>query len=177
MKELKPKKCKVCGKQFEPRSTFQVVCGFKCSYVVVKEKRLAEKKKTAEMKKSLLTHKDYLKMLQVVFNTYIRKRDEQKGCISCGVSLIGKKFDAGHYFSCGGYPNVRFEEINVHGQCVHCNQHKHGNIHEYTERLPKRIGIEEFEALKERAHMLSNKLTIAEIKEKIKYYKNKLKNT
>lgn len=177
MKEIKKKKCRECKIFFIPQRTTQIACSAYCAYKY--QSKLSEKKekeKTLQDKKNLLTHKDYLKILQVTFNTYIRKRDELKGCISCGVSLVGKKFDAGHYFSVGGYPNVRFDEMNVHGQCVYCNQHNHGNIHAYSERLPSRIGLCNSEDLKIRAKQEVGKLTIDEIKEKIKEYKLKIKN-
>lgn len=175
---MKSKKCKECKEVFEPQRSLQYLCGAHCAYVYSKKKSLQKSnKELIEKKKSLLTHKDYLKILQTVFNSYIRKRDEHKGCISCGQILSNKKFDAGHYFSCGGYPNVRFDEDNVHGQCVYCNQHNHGNIHAYSERLPQRIGIENYEDLKIRAKREVGKLTIEEIKEKINEYKLKLKTT
>ena len=170
------KTCKVCKVKFEPKySSVQLVCSAKCAYEYGKkqvEKKNKEAKK--EAKEKLLTHKDYLKMLQVVFNTYIRLRDKDKTCISCDKPLKGK-YDAGHYFSVGGYPNVRFDELNVWGQCVHCNQHKHGAIHEYTQGLVKRIGETEFTLLRERAYQMPLKLSIPEIKEKIKEYKEKIK--
>ena len=170
------KTCKVCKSKFEPKySNVQIVCSAKCAYEYGRkqvEKKNKEAKK--EAKENLLTHKDYLKMLQVVFNNYIRLRDKDKHCISCGKPLIGK-YDAGHYFSVGGYPNVRFDEFNVWGQCVACNQHKHGAIHEYTQGLVKRIGETEFNLLRERAYQMPLKLSIVEIKEKIKEYKFKIK--
>lgn len=170
------KTCKVCKSKFEPKySTVQIVCSAKCAYEYGKkqvEKKNKEAKK--EAKEKLLTHKDYLKMLQIIFNTYIRLRDKDLPCISCNKPLKGK-YDAGHYFSVGGYPNVRFDEFNVFGQCVYCNQHQHGAIHEYTQGLIKRIGETEFALLRERAYQMPLKLSIAEIKEKIKEYKIKIK--
>lgn len=133
-----------------------------------------ERKETAEKKKELLTHKDYLKMLQVIFNTYIRERDKGKPCISCPRTLTGK-YDAGHYFSVGGNPGMRFDEENVHGQCVYCNQHNHGNILEYQKGLAKRIGFHNYCQLVNRKNGQHYKLSIPEIKELISEYKFKLK--
>lgn len=180
MKLKKPryKKCRVCPEKFEvnPNKPFVVWCSVDCAYkhqANLKAKR--ERLINSEIRKSLLTHKEYLKMLQVTFNTYIRVRDERKGCISCGTSLLNRKHDAGHFYSVGGYPNVRFDEMNVHGQCVPCNQHKHSNTHEYSERLPLRIGATEFELLKDRARSVVSKLSIPEIKDLIITYKLKIK--
>ena len=163
----KAKVCKVCGKEFLPYTTTQPVCQISCLMEYNSEKEV--KKRVKQMKKDLLTHKDYLNILQVVFNKYIRIRDKDKGCITCGKSFRDK-FDAGHFLSVGAYPNLRFNEDNVHGQCVHCNQHLHSNNAEYFVRLPERIGLERFnKLLEQRKEPL--KLTIPEIKILIEKYK------
>jgi hypothetical protein len=108
-----------------------------------------------------------------VFNQYIRLRDQGKGCISCGKQLQGK-YDAGHYFSVGSYPNLRFNESNVFGQCVSCNQHKHGNLLEYAIGIERRIGKSKLEELKSmRNDRLS--LPLDKMKELIYHYKDKVK--
>ena len=48
----------------------------------------------------------------------IRLRDKHQPCISCGKPLEGK-YDAGHFFQQQNNRS-RFNEDNVHGQCVHC---------------------------------------------------------
>ena len=101
-------------------------------------------------------------------------RDYGKPCISCGGNL-GSKYDAGHFYSVGSSPNLRFNEYNVHAQCVHCNQHLHGNLILYSEQLPLRIGVDMFETLKS-IRNIPLKLTTAEIKEQISYYKLKIKD-
>lgn len=171
-------KCKSCKTEFEPiigsngiiKSRFCFSCLAKKGKKIVATKKRKEK---SEAKEKLKTHKDWLSDLQKVFNTFIRLRDRGKPCISCGCSLVGK-CDAGHFFSVGAYPELRFNEDNVHAQCVHCNQHKHGNISEYSLSLPLRIGTERFERLLE-LRSQNNKLTIEEIKEKIAYYKLQIK--
>jgi len=171
-------------KRFEPVRGEKVCC-IECSLAVIRSKtyvrkhekeiRLSnaiEKKKILE---KLETHSDWLKKLQKVFNAYIRHRDKDKRCISCQTPLNGRKFDAGHCYSVGAYPNLRFNEDNVHGQCVHCNQHKHGNIHEYMSNLPIVIGDEAFERLQAKRND-PLKLTIPEIKDLIELYKHKIKS-
>lgn len=178
MKPIKPKKCKEpdCKKVYQPVRPLQSFCSIECAIKDARKKTVKkEAKKDKEVKKGLLTHKDYLKALQVVFNTFIRVRDSDLPCISCGTTKP-VKYDAGHFYSVGGYPNVRFDEDNVHKQCSnYCNVHLSGNIHEYTLQLPKRIGGVRFEALKERAHQYNGKLSIPEIEDKIKYYRNLIK--
>lgn len=171
---VRNKKCKVCKSEFRPFNSLQKVCSTKCAVILSKE--LKSKKARVEKRKALealKTHKDWLKDLQKVFNSYIRKRDKNKGCISCGCSLIGRKFDAGHYRSVGSSPHLRFNENNVHGQCVPCNRNQHGNIVEYRKGLIKRIGLDEL--LKIEYNHTTEKLSIPEIKEKITEYKEKVR--
>ncbi len=133
-----------------------------------KEKALKEKKK-----ESLMTLSDWLKIAQVHFNRYIRERDKNKPCISCGE--FRKTNDAGHYFSVGLYPNLRFNEDNCHRQCVFCNRHLHGNESEYSLNLPNRIGKENFEKLVSERNKPKH-YTIPEVKFLIETYKQKLKD-
>jgi len=170
------KRCKNCKEPFTPiRTTLEKYCSkSECMQVFISEaKEKAWKKTKAVKKEELMTVQDYVKIAQQVFNKYIRLRDKDKGCISCGKPLVGK-FDAGHYWSAGGHWNVRFDERNTHGQCVFCNQHKHGNINEYAERLPERIGMIRFMQLGVDARE-TRKFTIEELKEIIETYKQKIK--
>lgn len=176
---LKEKKCKQCGIKFIPQNTLQSVCSLACAvefnqryFKAKRDRDWKEKKK--ELKEKTKTHSQWLNELQVVFNTYIRARDKNKGCISCGKPLTGK-FDAGHYLSVGAYPGRRFDEDNVHGQCVECNQHKHGNHVEYGIRLRARISEIAFDTLMSMRNE-PDKLTIYEIKEKIEHYKKLTKS-
>lgn len=177
MKQTKTKRCKICKKQFTPTiSSLQVTCTT-VSCVLQHAKAIKAKNdrlKIQEMRERLKTRQEHLKELQVIFNAYIRERDRGTLCISCDRPLKGK-YDAGHFFSVGSYPNLRFHEDNVHGQCVECNQHKHGNLIEYGERLILRIGIKQLDEL----HAAKNgrlSLTAEEIKELIKVYKQKTKS-
>lgn len=177
-------RCKSCRTKFLARFFNQKFClqTEQCrhdatTFGIAEVKKKADKdwqKEKKALKEKLMTHKDYLKTLQEVFNTYIRLRDIQKGCISCGRSLVGVKFDAGHFYSVGGNPALRFNENNVHGQCVHCNRDKHGNLLEYAERLPARIGDEGICYLKI-LKAQSGKLSIPEIIAKTAHYKAQIK--
>lgn len=84
---------------------------------------------------------------QVEFNRYIRARDEELPCISCGkppgdLSGLHAGRDAGHYRSTGAASHLRFDERNCHAQCVHCNQYLAGNSVQYRISLLERIGPE-----------------------------------
>lgn len=165
----KPKKCRneKCAKMFNPYVPLQIVCSPACALEYNSKKQVD--KRVKEMKKALVTHQSSLQLLQTLFNTAIRLRDKNKPCVSCGGKL-GEKYDAGHFFSCGAYPNLRFNEDNVHAQCVRCNQHLHGNIAEYSKGLVMRIGQERVDKLYE-ARKTSKKLSIPEIAELIMHYK------
>ena len=99
-------------------------------------------------------------------------RDKDEGCISCGKPL-GSKYDAGHFKSVGNYPELRFEENNVHAQCVHCNQYRGGNIHEYRKRLIDRVGLHVVEWLE--LNHEPKKYTLQEIKELKKEYRERIR--
>lgn len=127
----------------------------------------------AALKEKVKTRREWMADLQRVFNRFIRLRDQDKPCISCGRFHSGK-YDAGHYLSVGGHPELRFHEDNVHRQCVPCNQHKSGNSIEYRLGLIERIGIERVEFLERKDHP-PLKLSADDIKDLIRFYKAKIK--
>ena len=109
-----------------------------------------------------------LKKAESVFNKWIRERDKDKGCISCGGSVD----HAGHYFPVGGHSGLRFNEINVNGQCVGCNTYKHGNLIYYRDGLVRRYGLFETEVWEQEC--MSNKVnkwSRTELNEIIEKYK------
>ncbi len=170
------KTCKICRVKFTPSfSTLQPTCTSPLC-ILKWAKKVDEKKGKREMKAMRERQKSisqWRRELQQVFNKFIRERDKGKGCISCGAKLQGK-YDAGHYYSVGSYPNLRFNEDNCHGQCVHCNQHLHGNLLEYQIGIMKRIGKHRLEDLElQRNEPL--RLPLDEIKIKINLYKSKTK--
>lgn len=113
---------------------------------------------------------DYLKIAQQVFNRYIRLRDKDKPCISCGVKAGNYRITAGHYFPSTN-KSVTFNEDNLHGQCwFNCNSSKSGNLSEYRIGLIERIGIERVEKLEIQSRE-TKKYTIEELKVIIKKYK------
>jgi hypothetical protein len=177
------KKCKNCKKPFEPRfNSLEKFCwNHHCKLIEAMEKLSKIKKKQKlddqirwkEKKESLKTLQDYLQEYQTLVNTFVRLRDRNKKCISCNKPLKAK-FDAGHFFSVGSYPSVRFDLKNIHGQCVHCNQHLRGNVHEYRKNITKRISESDLEELELKsqtpAHFMKHEIIemIEEIKKRIK---------
>ena len=86
------------------------------------------------------------------FNKYIRLRDcDDNGfacCISCGKPMkYGSKYHAGHFYSAGKYPSIKFNEDNVHAQCLQCNYYGHSEGNLYRINLEKKIGLERLKTL------------------------------
>lgn len=177
-KEIKPKKCKQCGNLFYPANSLQKVCSVGCAMAFSRaqaEKKQAKEecKRIKERKERLKSRSDWLKDAQAVFNQFIRLRDKDEPCISCGRHHQGQ-YHAGHYRSIGAAPELRFCELNVHKQCAPCNNHKSGNAIEYRINLIKKIGADKVEFLEQQDH-LPAKMSIDEIKAVIKHYKAKVK--
>ena len=115
--------------------------------------------------------------LQKHFNKFIRQRDKDLPCISCGEF---KELQAGHFFAVKGYSGLRFDEDNVHGECAGCNCYNESHLIHYQDNLIKKIGEDRVNALKERAkeYKLNGiKWQRYELLEQIEKYKelNKLK--
>jgi len=109
-----------------------------------------------------------LKKAQEVFNKWIRERDKDKGCISCG----GEVSQAGHYFSQGHHSALRYNEMNTNGQCVRCNMFLSGNLIKYRQGLVKRYGAAKVEQLELNADLKKAwKWHRIELEEIIKKYK------
>lgn len=174
-KQPRPKKCRVCRETFTPRKALQVVCSPSCALLHAKQKGEKERKALAkierkairEAKEKIKPRAAYMKETQSVFNAWVRARDADQPCISCGRHHQGK-YDAGHFRSVGSNPALRFEPLNCHKQCVPCNQHKSGNAIEYRIGLVARIGAEKVAWLEGRHE--AKRYTIDDLKEiKTKY--------
>ncbi len=113
------------------------------------------------------------KLLDKLFSVYIRRRDEGKGCISCGQRLKFDYCDAGHYIP-RTHMATRWNEDNVHAQCYTCNRMRDGNEKEYRRYLIQRIGVERVEEV-ERLKRTTLKYRPSDIGELIVKYKNKIK--
>ena len=176
-RNIKQKKCKYCESLFYPIKTTATVCTWECAQLLAKEKSKKKKAKEwnvrkKELKEGLMTKSDWTKILQQLVNRYVRQRDGNF-CISCNKEVQGK-IDAGHMFSVGNYPSVRFDLRNINSQCIKCNQYNGGSLLEYRKYLIKKIGISDFEDLDLKAHQ-NRQYSIPELKEMIEEYKILLK--
>lgn len=160
----KPPKCKYCRERTDSRGR---LLHEECvepwlEAEKARKAREAEKKRLAlarveraevkRRKEAIKTIGQLRNEAQTSFNRWVRLRDAQLPCISCGVpppdlSGLHAGRDAGHYRSVGSASHLRFHPDNVHAQCVHCNQHLAGNVIPYRIALIDRIGLERVEAL------------------------------
>jgi hypothetical protein len=168
------KTCKICLNEFELLRPLQVTCSYKCGLDYARGKMAKKvKKENKEIKERIKTKSQHLKELQTIFNKYIRLRDIGLPCVSCGDRINGTPH-ASHFLSVGSHPALRFNENNVHSSCSQCNTHLHGNLVEYSLRLPDRIGQFNYDKLiASRGDRLQ--LSIPEIEDLKLYYKNKIK--
>jgi len=176
--KLKQRKCKQCGSVFMQTKPLQYVCNAICAInyrkVLIEYNRVKEAKEIRkEMKLNIMTHKDWFKLLQIAVNTYVRLRDKDLPCVSCGRSDV-EEFHAGHYIASTN-SFLRFNEKNIHKQCSYCNTHLRGNLIPYRIELIKRIGLSEVENLEANIKNIF-KISVPEIQELIKSYKQKIKD-
>lgn len=166
-KEPKKKTCPICSTEYTPRSSLQKTChDYKCALEFnrqrdaaqeAREQRKRERIQRDDLKKRrerLKGISEWQKEAQTAFNRYIRMRDLNKTCVSCGGQLVGSSnyltgsaVDASHYRSRGAASHLKFNVFNVHSACTRCNRQLSGNAVEYRIRLIERIGLELVESL------------------------------
>jgi hypothetical protein len=89
---------------------------------------------------------------QKVFNKYVRERDSENGyftCISCGKTLPIEQMNAGHYIPQKNSSLLRFNEYNVHGECISDNGFNEFHLINYRKNLINKIGQEMVDWLEE----------------------------
>lgn len=182
MNQAKQKKCKQCKLPFTQFNSLQKVCGAKCAndFATAEREKKEAKTKNDEVKRvrqklKQLSMKDRPKALRAAreaFNAFIRYRDKDLPCISCGRHHQGQ-YHAGHYKAKGAHPELEFDEDNCHKQCAPCNNYLSGNIVNYRPRLIEKIGIEKVECI-EGPHD-TKKYTVDELWQIRDEYKAKLK--
>lgn len=141
------KKCKICKKPFTPWNTLQRTCSPACAIEDGKKQQEREfKKETKQLKEKVKSRSEWMREAQSAFNRWVRARDADDPCISCGRYHQGQ-YHAGHYMSVGAHPELRFIPYNNHKQDAPCNTHLSGNLIEYRKRLIVKVGIEVVEWL------------------------------
>lgn len=159
----KPRHCEVCETLYTPQRMGQKVCGAACAVKNAKAYRKeqvlrarVERAQTKKRIKELAPLRVFLAEAQAAFNAWIRARDSELPCISCGelnppVMGPGGAWDAGHFLGRGAHPEKRFMEDNVHRQCKSCNGGSAKNpakamtvSQRYAIELERRIGPERY---------------------------------
>lgn len=182
---MRQKRCKHCRETFTPERQFQAACSASCAIELArthrekeaKRARLQARRERRAALERLRSRGDWIKLAQQAFNAFIRERDRDEPCISCGTTKHKRTYTcisgwvASHFRSTGAYPELRFTEDNVHKACVRCNSHLSGNLIPYRERLLDKIGLERVEWL-EGPHPPA-KWTIDQLREIIATYRRK----
>ena len=153
---MKERTCRYCKARFVPpaRHPGVRVCSEDCGVALAEKMRAKVERANASAARAearqalerIKTRAQWLKEAQTAFNAFIRARDADRPCISCGRHHNGQ-YHAGHYLSVGSSPALRFEELNVWKQCAPCNYHLSGNAVLYRRALVELIGIDKVEWL------------------------------
>ena len=181
MRKPSRRKCKVCGEYFVPEF-HDIRIRWCCpehgaqfglqqlEKKLVKqrvEKEKAERGEWRKRKAAVKPLKHWEDMTQRVVNDYIRERDHELPCISCG-TFTTVQWEAGHYRSRGKASHLRYVEDNINKQCHHCNVQLSGNQQQYRIHLIAKIGTERVEALEN--NNVPHRYTIEELEAIRKHY-------
>jgi hypothetical protein len=119
------------------------------------------------------------KRLDTVFSKWIRlSAADESGtvkCVTCGKLMFwrGDGAQAGHFVK-RQHRLVRFDERNVHVQCVHCNKYLDGNQDSYAVFIADRYGLATLKEL-EAAKRVSHKWLTHELVARLEAYKAAVK--
>ncbi len=151
IKPPKPKTCPICSTEYTPRSSLQKVCGIQCSIIFGKQAEAQKREKAERLawrnrKADAKPIKHWEDLTQRVVNDYIRERDKDLSCISCG-TWETVQWEAGHFRSRGKASHLRYHEDNISKQCHRCNVQLSGNQQQYRINLITKIGLQRVLAL------------------------------
>ena len=130
--KIKPKKCKVCGEKYTPKSNTLEPCPkYECRLVLWDKanKKLAsqaKKKQREERKKFKEQNTDYSKLLQKEVNKIARLIDFK--CLCLARNIVPMKKDGGHLFSSGGNRNMTFNLHNIFLQSAASNHYQSDDL-------------------------------------------------
>lgn len=156
------RRCKQCGEYGEASSGVKVPLGWYCSHAhaiefaiaksdkarklqlaksrqrldaKAKEARKVERQRKMDVKPLSYWHQRARKAC----HEYIRARDADLPCISCGC-IDTPQWDAGHYRPSGINSALRYDERQIRKQCVRCNRHLSGSLTSYRVGLVAILG-------------------------------------
>lgn len=170
--KIKKKKCKFCKYWYEPKySTTEPCPKYECRLKHLEANTAKINRANKAMARNEI--KSYAQRLgdaKKIFQKWIRLRDKDKPCISCG-TISSSVWDGGHFKKAELYSGVIFHEHNVNIQCGKCNRFLGGNELNYRTGLIAKIGEEAVLNLEHLAEMSRmKKYTNEELEEiKLKY--------
>lgn len=132
----------------------------------VKKKANREKR---ERRFELLTYSQRIGETKKVVQRWVRERDKNEPCISCGTHFANE-WHAGHFKKAEVYSQLIFNEFNINRQCNRCNTFLDGNEGNYRIGLVKKIGEEAVKELESATPNKVFKYSNEELKEIIKKY-------
>jgi hypothetical protein len=132
------------------------------------------------------TKSDYLKVADILFGAFIKRRDADSlgnvNCVCCGGTFNTKEktkdndmvVQAMHFVSRATY-SLRFNETNVHAGCCYCNLDMHLSpngfaYQKYRSFLIDALGLDEVQRMEEQKREVG-KITESDLKEIIDKYK------
>lgn len=158
MRKPTQRRCKICRVKFTPQFENHRWCcpEHGAEFALLELEKKKEKQRQEKAKKELAAWrkrkaavkplKHWEDLTQRVVNDYIRERDHDLPCISCG-TYVTVQWEAGHFRSRGAASHLRYNEDNIHKQCHRCNDELSSNAIPYRIALVEKIGSERVEAL------------------------------
>jgi hypothetical protein len=117
--------------------------------------------------------------LDGMFSEWIRRSSADEGgtvgCVTCGKLMYWKNdgAQAGHFIK-RQHRSVRWDERNVHVQCVYCNKWRNGEEGQHGDYIIRTHGIDAHQDLFRLKHQVK-KYTRSDLEALITEYKTKLK--
>ena len=141
-----------------------------------KQIRKNRREDQARQRNKLKSIRQLINEARVPFQRWIRFRDANDACISCG-TRDSELWDAGHYLKAEIYTGLIFDEVNVNKQCRKCNTFLGGNESGYRMGLVKKYGEDAVRYLEESADALRvHRYGREELIEIKKQYQKKLRD-
>lgn len=136
---MKIKKCKICQRDFTPYKSTDKVCSYLCSVKLAEQVEIEKKFKVLKMNVQLENSKE---RLQDLINKIVRLIDRGHPCISSGTPYGKYLVDAGHFYSVGSNPTLRYNLLNIFAQSRSDNDRKGGKGSNYGLSLKETFGAD-----------------------------------
>lgn len=167
---VKPKKCKICKKEFKQYNSLQNKC-VECAIEIEQKKYLTKGTPAFKAAKVQVKVGETRNELQRKINLLARMIDAKFGfntCIDCG-KPFGKQIDAAHFHDLSTNRGIRFNLHNLHSAKSDCNQYSSKHKEGYILGLINRYNFHYADYVESLKHdYKSLNLTAIELKEKLK---------